>query len=255
MTLKTKNLTSQQTDWRLWSKTLILLGMGLYLTFLIVSGNLTNYINIRFAWLAYVGAAIFFALGLINLYGMMYPQDDHLSEYLEQPNNSYDITWGILLIVAFPLILAAVFPSRPLGVDAVNGGISLNPVGVESALAFERNPLDRNILEWLREFNRSDTPAEFNGQEVSVTGFVYREPNFLAEDFMVSRFTMSCCVADAFAIGLPVTSDEAAQFTDGDWVRVQGKLEANAFGENFVPVVYATSIEIIDQPAQPYLYP
>lgn len=255
ITPKPKHEKFNQTDWRMWSKTAILLGMGIYLTFLILTGNLTNYINIRFAWLAYVGAGIFFLLGLINLYGMMYPQDDELSQYFEQPNNTYSITWGILAIVAFPLMLALLVPSRPLGAEAVNGGISLSPVGVDTASAFERNPLDRNILDWLRQFNQSDTPAEFNGQQVNVTGFVYREPNFLPEDFMVSRFTMSCCVADAFAIGLPVTSEQAKDFSDGVWVRVQGELRANDFGENFVPVVYATSIEIIDQPPQPYLYP
>jgi len=206
--------------------------------------------------LAYVGASIFFVLGLINLYAMVYPNDDATPDYLESPNPSTsNITWGILAIAAFPLALAILVPSRPLGAEAVNGGISLNPVGVETTLAFHRSPLDRNVLDWLREFNRSETPAEFNGQEVSVTGFVYREPNFLEEDFMVSRFTMSCCVADAFAIGLPVTSDEAHNIEDGAWVRVGGKLQANEFGENFVPVVYATSIEIIDPPAQPYLYP
>ena len=256
MTTKPKNESFLQTDWRMWSKTAILLGMGIYLTFLIVTGNLTNYINIRFAWLAYVGAGIFFVLGLINLYGMLYPQTNDMPEYIEQPSNSYDITWGMLAIVAFPLILAVLIPSRPLGVEAVNGGISLNPVGVDTTTsAFTRNPLDRNILDWLREFNRSDTPAEFNGQKVDVVGFVYREPNFLDNDFMVSRFTMSCCVADALAIGLPVTSEDAPYFQDGMWVRVQGDLKANDFGENFVPVVYATSIDVVEQPPQPYLYP
>lgn len=254
MTTQPKYESSPQTSWRTWSKTAILLGMGIYLAVLIVTGNLSNYINLRFGWLAYVGAGIFFALGLINLYGMMFPQDDGLDDYLEQ-SKGYDITWGILAIVAFPLMLALLVPSRPLGVEAVNGGISLKPVGVDSASAFARNPLDRNVLDWLREFNRSETPAEFNGQLVSVTGFVYREPNFLDDDFMVSRFTMSCCVADAFAIGLPVTADNASEFEDGIWVRVEGKLKANEFGENFVPVVYATDIELIEQPPQPYLYP
>lgn len=239
----------------MWSKTAILLAMGIYLSVLILTGNLTNYINIRFAWLAYVGAGIFFLLGFINLYGTLYPQQDEKLTYIAPPNNTYNITWGILAIVAFPLLLAVLIPSRPLGAEAVNGGISLNPVGIDSALAFERSPLDRNVLDWLREFNRSDTPAEFNGQKVDVTGFVYREPNFLPEDFMVSRFTMSCCVADAFAIGLPVTAEDASQFEDGVWVRVQGDLKAHDFSDEFIPVVYATSIEIIEQPDQPYLYP
>ncbi len=251
----TKHKNTDTIDWHNLTKTGILLGMGIYLAVLIFTGNLTNYINLRFAWLAYVGSAIFFLLGFVNLYGMIYPQTDELDEYLEESRSITPITWGILFIAAFPLMLALLVPSRPLGVEAVNGGISLNPVGVDTASAFTRDPLDRNILDWLRAFNRAETPAEFNGQEVSVTGFVYREPIFLDTDFMVSRFTMSCCVADAFAIGLPVTFENAQDFTDGTWVRVEGKLRANDFGENFVPVVHATIVEEIKQPQQPYLYP
>jgi uncharacterized repeat protein (TIGR03943 family) len=184
---------------------------------------------------------------------MLYPQADTRDGYA--PQNNYSITWGILAIAAFPLILAAVIPSRPLGIEAVNGGISLSPVGGEAASAFTRSPLDRNVLDWLRLFNDSETSAEFNGQPVDVIGFVYREPVFNDEEFMVARFTMSCCVADAFAIGLPVMFEDATQFTDGVWVRVQGTLKASDFEENFIPVVQSTSVEIVSEPEQPYLYP
>ena len=48
----------QQTlvDRTAWAKSLILFGMGIYLTLLILTGNLDNYINQRFGWLVVVGA-------------------------------------------------------------------------------------------------------------------------------------------------------------------------------------------------------
>ena len=229
-----------------WAKSLLLLGMGIYLAFLILSGNLTNYINLRFAWLAYVGTAIFVLLALVSLYSCLNPQQAH---------HHYQISWDMLLIVAFPLLLAITIPSRSLGIEAVNGGISLRPVGVDGAATFSRSPLDRNILDWLREFNRSQTPAAMNGQPVEVIGFVYREPDFAEEEFMISRFTMSCCVADAYPIGMPVHFVGSANFNAGDWVRVSGELKANEFGGDFLPVVYASQIDLVDEPAQPYLYP
>lgn len=253
MTTQSKNASG--IDWRILSKTIILLGMGIYFLVLIVTGNLTNYINLRFAWVAYVGGAIFFLLGLVSLYGMLSPQEDDYQKYSEEADGKDAITWKMMAIVAFPLLLAVLIPSRSLGVESVNSGISLNSVGVEGAGAFTYNPLDRNILDWLREFNRSNTPAEFNGQPVDVIGFVYREPDFDTEEMMVSRFTMSCCVADAFAIGLPVVYDTAQDFTEGVWVQVQGEIKANDFVDDFMPIVYATSVEIIDPPAQQYLYP
>lgn len=229
-----------------WAKSLLLLGMGIYLAFLILTGNLTYYINLRFAWLAYAGTAIFVLLALVSLYSCLNPQQAH---------HHYQISWDMLLIVAFPLLLAITIPPRSLGIEAVNGGISLRPVAVDSAATFSRSPLDRNILDWLREFNRSHTPAAMNGQPVEVIGFVYHEPDFAEEEFMISRFTMSCCVADAYPIGMPVHFVGSANFNAGDWVRVSGELKANEFGGDFLPVVFASQIDLVEEPALPYLYP
>ena len=249
---KSKDPSQEQVDWRAWAKSAILLGMGIYLTVLIVTGHLTNYINLRFAWLAYLAAAIFFLLGLVSLHRMLYPPPNESSPHHHSHSH---ITWSMLAVVALPLILAIAIPSRPLGVEAVNGGISLSPVGVDRASAFTRHPLDRNILDWLRELSRVQTPAELNGQPVDVIGFVYRQPDFADDEFMASRFTMSCCVADAYPIGLPVRSATASAFPTGAWVRVQGTIKASRFGADFAPVVDASQIDIVETPAQPYLYP
>ena len=241
-----KHHAADAFDKAAWAKSLILLGMGMYLTLLILTGNLTNYINLRFAWLVYVGAAVFLLLALVNLLGALQPK--------AQKHEHYQIGWDILLIVAFPLLLALLVPSRSLGIEAINGGVSLSPVGVSSASAFSRDPIDRNVLDWLREFDRA-APATFNGLPADVVGFVYREPAFGADDFMVARFTMSCCVADAFPIGMPVRSDDATAFAAGDWIRVTGSLKAAEFDADFLPVLLAESIEAVDEPEQPYLYP
>ena len=78
-----------------WAKTALLLGMGLYFSWLIVSGNLSNYINQRFAWLAVAGAAIFILLALVNAYSNLRHVDDC--------HQHFQIGWDILLIAALPL--------------------------------------------------------------------------------------------------------------------------------------------------------
>lgn len=228
------------------AKTLILFGMGIYLTLLIVTGSLDNYINQRFAWLVVVGALLFFLLALVNFYS------SRNTAQREHHHHHYHITWDIVLVVAFPLLLAILIPSRALGIEAVTGGVSLNPVGVAG---LSRSPLDRNILDWLREFDRAATPAQFNGTPVDVVGFVYREPAHPEDGFMLARFTLSCCVADAFPIGMPVIAADASDLAEGEWLRVAGQLKASAFAGDFLPVVVAETLERVDQPAQPYLYP
>ncbi len=231
-----------------WAKTAILLGMGLYFGWLIISGNLNYYINQRFAWLVIVGTVIFVLLALVNLYSSLRRADDCQHQH-------FDIGWDILFIVAFPLLLALIVPSRSLGIEAINGGISLNPVGIASQASFQRSPLDRNILDWLREFERASAPAVFNGTAADVIGFVYREPTFAEDSFMLSRFTMSCCVADAFPIGMPVSAPGSADYMAGAWLRVRGELAAADFAGDYLPVLFADSLEPIAEPQQPYLYP
>ncbi len=235
-----------------WAKSLILFGMGIYLALLIVTGNLDNYINQRFAWLVAVGALLFFVLGLTSLYHSLNSQKQAHHDHHHHDHHHYHITADMLLVLAFPLLIAIVIPSRSLGIEAVNGGVSLSPVGV-AGLA--RSPLDRNILDWLREFDRAASPAQFNGSPVDVIGFVYREPAHPQDGFMLARFTMSCCVADAFPIGMPVIGTGAAGYAAGEWLRVQGQLKASSFGADRLPVVFAEAIERVDEPRQPYLYP
>jgi putative membrane protein len=153
-----------------------------------------------------------------------------------------------------PLALGIFVPSQPLGASAVNGDISMNAVGFNTATAYQKPPLERNILDWLREFNATSNPAVLNGQPVDVIGFVYREPGMAENQFMVARFTMSCCVADAFAIGMPVEYAEAARFTDGDWIRIQGTLQAGKFREDTAPIIQPTSVEPAELPDNAYLY-
>ncbi|MCE2473117.1 MAG: DUF1980 domain-containing protein, partial [Anaerolineae bacterium] len=112
--------TAPKSDPIVWAKTAILLGMGLYFSWLIISGNLAYYINQRFAWLAVVGAAVFIVLALVNIYSSLRADDDECHQH-----QHFQIGWDILLIVALPLLLALIVPSRSLGIEAVNGGISL----------------------------------------------------------------------------------------------------------------------------------
>ena len=59
-----------------WLKTAILLGLGLYFIYNLLSGNLTNYINARFAWLSWVAAPLFLLLGALSAYSLLTRRDD-----------------------------------------------------------------------------------------------------------------------------------------------------------------------------------
>ncbi len=233
-----------------WSKSALLFGLGAYFIYSIASGNLSNYINQRFSWLSYVAAGLFILLGAANAIDLMLHKDAVSLDRSHAP-----ITWPVMLIVAIPLLLGLLVPSRPLGSAAAQGSVSLTAASVTTATTFTTDPLKWNVLDWLRSFNSTDDISSFNGKEANVVGFVYREGTYADNQFMVARFTVSCCVADASAIGLPVMSDKASDFPADTWVSVKGTLKVDKFNGDNWPILQATSIEKIDQPEHPYLYP
>jgi len=234
-----------------WGKVVILLGLAGYFAWIIVNGDLNNYINVRFVWLSYVAVALFILLGGANLYGILQSKK---GQYKRLEHTT--LSWTVLMIVAVPLVLGTLIPSEPLGAESINGTISTNAYVLNRATQVTRDPLERNVLEWLRVFNNG-TPSSFNGNPADVVGFVYREPGFGDDIFMVARFTLSCCVADASAIGVPATFPAGTDLTigDGEWVRVTGVFEAGDFRGAQTPILIVDTIEVIEQPEHPYLYP
>jgi uncharacterized repeat protein (TIGR03943 family) len=236
-----------------WLKTLLLFGLGVYFTYNIASGNLTNYINVRFAWLSYAAAALFLLLGLASAVGLLRQRGhDHPHDH----DHGGRMSWLALVVVSMPLVLGTLIPSRPLGAAAVDGNLSMNTAsGNITTMMVTIQPLDRNILDWIRVFNMTADYTTLAGESADVTGFIYREPSFGSDQMMVARFTISCCVADASAIGIPVQADNAAQFATDSWVRVQGQIEVGDFRGDSTPILRATRIEQVEQPEHPYLYP
>lgn len=238
-------------------KTGLLIGLGLYFVANIISGNLTNYINVRFSWLSYVAAVLFLLIGGFSLLHLL---DAHLPSR-KRKNDDHDhhhdhdhgaISWATLIVIAVPLVLGTLIPSRPLGAESVDGNVSITAASVDN-MVLSIEPSKRNVLDWLRVFNATDDYATLSGLPADVIGFVYLEPTFGENQFMVARFTVSCCVADASAIGIPVQWPEAVE--QGQWVRVTGVMETGDFRGDAAPILHAQAVEVVEQPEHPYLYP
>jgi uncharacterized repeat protein (TIGR03943 family) len=235
-------------------KTALLIGLALYFLHNILSGNLTNYINQRFAWLSVVAVALFALLAIGSALDLRRQHEQHHHEH-EHDHQHNTISWSVLAVIAVPLVLGTLVPSRPLGSAAIGGSISVNAASVTNATTFTTDPLQWNVLDWLRAFNNAEDPGSFNGKEAQVIGFVYKEPSYPADQLMVARFTVSCCVADASAIGLPIQWDQAVELKQDSWIQVKGAFQVGEFRGNTVPILHAASVEVVDQPEHPYLYP
>lgn len=235
-------------------KALVLILMAIFFADKLVSGKLFYYIGPRFAWLSLLAVVLFIILaGSYNLAGKQSSNEDHDHEHHQQSK----VPISPVLVTALPLILGTLIPPSPLGASAIATRSVSNNAGIAggSEHTLTTVPAERNILDWVRAMNAEPDPAALNGQTADVVGFVYRDVRFGQDQFMLARFTITCCVADATAIGLVVQSPEAEQLTDDSWVHVHGTFTEGSLDGEPAPVLVADEIEPVQPPEQPYLYP
>jgi len=236
-------------------KTLILFLLGAFLFVRVVDGTVLYYINQRFVLLTWLAAGGFVLVAAS--YYLVSGRHRHAHDH-----EHGELTWVGALIVALPLLLGWLVPPRPLGAAAIgNREINLGSLGSLSSIAppqaGETMGLvagEKNILDWLNDFQRSSNPADFAGQEAHLIGFVYRDGRFADNTFMVARFTVSCCVADAAPVGLIVQWPDAASLPADQWVDVTGHFAVGTFAGQQIPILVADAITLTEPPAQPYLY-
>ncbi|HUF38570.1 MAG TPA: TIGR03943 family protein [Anaerolineales bacterium] len=247
------------------TQAILLAGLGIYLAHKLFSGTLYYYINERFFGLVAFGAAGFLVLAA----ALFLARSRHVHAHADHGHDDHDddahdgsargLNWG-LFFVAVPLLLGVLVPESPLGASAIaNRGVSSDtPLTADAS----RNPFqlaippnDRNILDWTRLYNFEPDPAAFNGETADVIGFVYKDERLGDGQFLVARFTVSCCVADAFAIGMAVDWPEADALDEISWVRVVGPVEVLELGDQTLPRIRAEMVQEVYQPDQPYLFP
>ncbi|MEK3743084.1 TIGR03943 family protein [Brevibacillus sp. FSL K6-0770] len=95
---------------------------------------------------------------------------------------------------------------------------------------------------------------DFAGKELETLGFVYKEPGFASNQFVVARFSVTCCTADASVFGVLVESESASKWAKDSWVQVRGKLELRKVDGFDMLVLKAAHIQPVQAPKDPYVY-
>jgi putative membrane protein len=170
-----------------------------------------------------------------------------------------DIPSAALILLSIPLILGIFVPAQPLSAASLNTrGMSLSaPSSLEqgAVTTMEIAPDDRTVLDWVKIFNYEQDLSPYLGASANVVGFIYHDPRLENGQFMVGRFIITCCAADAFAIGMAVNWPEGEGLSDNTWVNVKGTVGVLTIDGQKVPVINAQEVITVDAPAQPYLYP
>ncbi len=178
---------------------------------------------------------------------------------------------------ANPELLAAVAaaegpqPNQPLPPESLTGAGRGSGPGSLSAerrqaiaeLARTEGPILIDTDTFSRRVNLIwDDPERFVGEEVRLTGFVYRRPDWPADTFVVARLSIWCCAADAAVVGLLAQADQAATApTDGQWVELSGTLgvrdefRTGSVAMENMPELTALTWTTIEAPRFEYVFP
>jgi uncharacterized repeat protein (TIGR03943 family) len=246
-------------------KAVVMIALGLFLYSLLARGTLLFYISQRFAWLTLLAALGFIIVAASYRYRTpqtppLEPEQepDHAHEHADHQHGN--LSWVSLCLVALPVILGWLIPPKPLGAAAmgnreVSTGAVTSVTAPKGSQVVIRPAREKNVLDWVIDFHLAQNPAAFTSQEARVIGFVYRDDRFGSDEFMVSRFVISCCAADAAPLGLVVRWPKTTSLVNDEWVEVSGHFQPGEFDGETMPILMADQVAPRQAPAEPYLYP
>lgn len=142
--------------------------------------------------------------------------------------------------------LDRLFPEDEYGLDFAELGKRL----------YGRDTIRVEPLGYLELLTMLDMYKEnFIGRHIEISGFVYREDDMGANEFVVSRMAMQCCSADATPYGFLVQSSMGPTLENDTWISMTGTLSTSAYRDNEIIRLEATEVRTIEPPADPYVYP
>jgi putative membrane protein len=216
---------------------------GLFI-WLWLSGESVRYLGPRTQWVVPVGAVGLTLAAAGYLHATRHGQAGRLTM-------REVLGLGALLL---PILAAAVLAQAQLGALAASNKLSSRGID-PSALArlASRNASHIGFLQLNAAGRDATLSRELGlsaGRPVELTGFVSTEAG-TRRPFELSRFYITCCVADAVPVGVRVApgSTLSGRLQRNDWIEVTGVL-ARGHREW---IVQALRIEHVKPPADPYL--
>ena len=161
----------------------------------------------------------------------------------------------LLILILFTGIL---LPSNQISSATAFQRIgNLNTVNISSDKKslnnFNNTSESYDIGDWVLSLSYNPDLDFYVGKKVDVTGFIFAPNTIPEETFIVSRFVIRCCAADATPVGLKVKYDWKSNFKTDDWVRVTGKFELIKIDEIDELIIIPENVVSTEVPDRPYI--
>lgn len=236
---------------------IIILLFGVYTFILSVTNGLGFYIHPRYYEFSQFGTYVCLFVGTAGIiYALKTFKFSKAKKELFNIKTYIPFTiFFIILVIGFALppttLSSRAASNRSSGDTLVGSRDSLN----ESIFdVFTKTDTSFTISDWVKEFAVNRNLPSYEGRNVDVTGFIYRDDSLLENEFVVGRFVIRCCIVDATPVGVTVLADDFANYKDDEWVRLQGEFIIEERDGAEVLRIIPSDITIVEQPDSPYIY-
>jgi len=231
----------------------LLVGFAALIAKLFVAGEMPRYMTPALDPLMVLTAVIVGVMGVVEIAAGARRRTTH-----EHP---VDLTEQVITcgLVVLPLALGLLITPRALGIGAL-GGESVTRL----LLAYAPGPLPASgakpptparpiedtgdLLTYLQQAGLAGT-----GQRVRVAGLAIRDESLAASEFVLLRYAIAHCVADARPLAILVTGAGDRAVRSDQWVEVEGVLTATERDGSQLVTVAAARWRPVPEPPNPYL--
>jgi uncharacterized repeat protein (TIGR03943 family) len=223
--------------------TLVLGAWATLFCFLLVTGRDAFYLSTRTKWVVPVAAMLLTVATLGRL----------ASARAVRPEPLRRREFAVMIAMVVPVLLITILPPATLGsfsagkrsvvagagFSASAGDIATGDLTLVDVAAAQTTPEGERAL------------AKRAGETVDFVGFVTRYGDTLADEFLLTRYVVSCCVADATVAQVRVVNVTPGAFEDNEWVEVTGTIYP--IGREVIVNADADGIVAVERPERPYL--
>ena len=211
--------------------------------FLLASGRWSLYLSTRTFWVVPTGAVLLTVATIGRLATARVPRPEPLP----------GATSWTLGVIALPVVLILALPPATLSGYALGRRSGF----VGSGVSVPTSDIASGTLSFIDVAAAQSSKAGMTalrsraGEQVTLDGFVWRQDGAAADEILLKRYVVTCCVADATSAQVRVVNVPPGRFQPDDWVRVTGRIYP--LGSEIL--VDASAVQAIPQPDRPYLTP
>ena len=209
--------------------------------FLLASGRDAFYLSTRTEWVVPV-AAVLLTLATVGRLA---------SARAAQPEPLRSRELAVMIAMVVPVLLLTILPPATLGSFSAGKRSAVTGAGFSASAGDiatgELTLVDVAAAQTTPEGERA--LARRAGEQVDFIGFVTRYSDTPADEFLLTRYVVSCCVADATVAQVRVVNVTPGAFEDNEWVEVTGTIYP--IGREVI--VNASTIQDEPRPERPYL--